>query len=155
MALTDVQELMKRLEKYERDDPADVVWEAADALQQQAAEIERQRSAVHTLEKLGYTNCGGELWKPPIGKAPDFNLIDSLRAEIARLREQVELGKQIYRESVTRISELQYKLDEAQKLGRNQAIQEVADWVRPQRNDVPATGEEFDNAIESLKDNTP
>lgn len=45
------------------------------------AEIERCKSAVRTLEKIGYTNNGGELWKPLVGKAPDFGLIDSLRAE--------------------------------------------------------------------------
>ncbi|MFL3604255.1 hypothetical protein ACJU4I_10805 [Pseudomonas aeruginosa] len=43
-------------------------------------------SAVRTLEALGYTYHGGEQWKPPIGKAPDFDLIDSLRAEVERLR---------------------------------------------------------------------
>lgn len=30
------------------------------------------KSAVATLERLGYTDCGGQLWKPPIGKRPDF-----------------------------------------------------------------------------------
>lgn len=29
-------------------------------------------SAVYTLKLLGYTDCGGQLWKPPLGKAPDF-----------------------------------------------------------------------------------
>jgi hypothetical protein len=28
------------------------------------------QSAFRTLEHLGYTNHGGEYWKPPIGKAP-------------------------------------------------------------------------------------
>lgn len=30
------------------------------------------KSAVATLQRLGYTDCGGQLWKPPIGKRPDF-----------------------------------------------------------------------------------
>lgn len=32
----------------------------------------RVNSAVATLQRLGYTDCGGQLWKPPIGKKPDF-----------------------------------------------------------------------------------
>src|SRR5262245_11717549 len=29
-------------------------------------------AAIRTLENLGYTYHGGELWKPPLGEAPDF-----------------------------------------------------------------------------------
>lgn len=29
-------------------------------------------SAIATLKRLGYTWCGGELWKPPIGKKPEW-----------------------------------------------------------------------------------
>lgn len=29
-------------------------------------------SAIKTLDKLGYTYHGGELWKPPIGDTPEF-----------------------------------------------------------------------------------
>jgi hypothetical protein len=29
-------------------------------------------SAIRTLKMLGYSDNGGQLWKPPIGKAPDF-----------------------------------------------------------------------------------
>lgn len=32
----------------------------------------RVNSAVATLQRLGYTDCGGQLWKPPLGKKPDF-----------------------------------------------------------------------------------
>lgn len=46
-------------------------------------------SAVRTLEQLGYTDEGGEFWKPPIGKAPDFDFIDSLRAEIASIHQAI------------------------------------------------------------------
>lgn len=51
---------------------------AIEALQ---AENERTKSAIKTLEHLGYTNHGGGVWKPPLGKAPNFDLIDSIRAE--------------------------------------------------------------------------
>lgn len=33
---------------------------------------------------------------------------------------------------------------------RGKAIREVAEWVRDQRNDIPATGGEFANAILAL-----
>ncbi len=45
------------------------------------AEIERLRAAEKTLQNLGYRHDGGELWRPPLGKKPDFNLIDQLKAE--------------------------------------------------------------------------
>ena len=31
-----------------------------------------------SLENKGYTYHGGELWKPPLGKPPNFDLIDEL-----------------------------------------------------------------------------
>lgn len=46
-------------------------------------------AAVATLEALGYTHEGGNLWKPPLGKAPDFNLLDTLHARIASLEGQL------------------------------------------------------------------
>lgn len=32
----------------------------------------QSNSAVATLQRLGYTDCGGQLWKPPLGKKPEF-----------------------------------------------------------------------------------
>jgi hypothetical protein len=49
------------------------------------AENERLQSAARTLSNLGYIDNGGELWKPPLGKKPDFDLIDSLHGKIDRL----------------------------------------------------------------------
>lgn len=37
----------------------------------------RAAAAVATLRQLGYTWEGGELWKPPIGPAPDFEMRDN------------------------------------------------------------------------------
>lgn len=34
----------------------------------------RVNSAVATLQRLGYTDNGGQLWKPPLGSRPDFEL---------------------------------------------------------------------------------
>lgn len=47
------------------------------------------KSAVATLVGLGYTDKGGEQWAPPIGKAPDFNLLDAANAQIAELQAQL------------------------------------------------------------------
>jgi hypothetical protein len=50
------------------------------------AESARLRSAAKTLERLGYRDNGGELWKPPLGQKPDFSLMDQLKAENEALR---------------------------------------------------------------------
>lgn len=47
------------------------------------------KSAVATLLGLGYTDRGGEQWVSPIGKAPDFNLLDAANAQIAELQAQL------------------------------------------------------------------
>lgn len=40
-------------------------------------------AAVLTLQGQGYTYHGSQLWRPPIGRKPDFELIDTLRAQLA------------------------------------------------------------------------
>lgn len=55
--------------------------------------MNKQNSAVKTLEALGYTYNGGELWKPPIGKTPDFNLIDKLNARIKELESEKHINE--------------------------------------------------------------
>ncbi|WP_122593203.1 hypothetical protein [Pseudomonas viridiflava] len=42
-----------------------------------------ESSAERTLRNMGYTDNGGELWKPPIGEKPNFSLIDALRQQLA------------------------------------------------------------------------
>ncbi|MFY7917015.1 MAG: hypothetical protein ACOVPA_20380 [Rubrivivax sp.] len=50
-------------------------WRAAKASQAINFRGARRRDAAEaTLKHLGYEWCGGELWKPPLGKAPDFAL---------------------------------------------------------------------------------
>lgn len=34
--------------------------------------VRSAKSAAATLKRLGYTDCGGQLWKPPIGINPNF-----------------------------------------------------------------------------------
>lgn len=59
------------------------------------AEIERLQASKATLERLGYSDNGGQLWKPPLGKKPDFDLIDQLNAAaLEDLRLRTELMEQ-------------------------------------------------------------
>ena len=44
-------------------------------------------AAQKTLEGLGYTYHGGELWKPPLGRAPGFALVDRLNAKLEAAKE--------------------------------------------------------------------
>lgn len=44
--------------------------------------IDELMAAKNTLEEKGYTWCGGSLWKPPLGKVPDY-IRDSTQALIA------------------------------------------------------------------------
>jgi hypothetical protein len=59
------------------------------------AENERLQSAARTLAHLRYTDNGGELWRPPLGKKPDFNLMDQLKGENEALREEVALDDKL------------------------------------------------------------
>jgi hypothetical protein len=43
-------------------------------------------AAIHTLESMGYTYKGGELWKPPLRGPLDFNLLDKQKREIIELK---------------------------------------------------------------------
>jgi hypothetical protein len=52
----------------------------------QAKQIEELKSAEKTLKQMGYTNEGGEYWKPPLAKAPDFDLVDSLHMQIEAIK---------------------------------------------------------------------
>jgi len=42
----------------------------------------RAEKAEQTLLNAGYTYNGGELWKPPLGKIPDFDLIDRYKTRL-------------------------------------------------------------------------
>ena len=69
------------------------------------AEASEASAAIATLQHLGYAYCGGEHWKPPIGKKPDFDLIDTLRAERDDLQLRLNTADQ-------RIDELTQSKDE-------------------------------------------
>lgn len=50
------------------------------------AERQREQAAARTLEGLGFTHEGAELWKPPLGPAPDFEAADRRRGLAEQLR---------------------------------------------------------------------
>lgn len=39
-------------------------------------QVARLQAAARTLERIGYTDNGGEMWKPPLGDAPDFGVMN-------------------------------------------------------------------------------
>lgn len=47
------------------------------------------RAATRTLDSLNYTYHGGQLWKPPIGPVPKFDLMEKKDHRISELEEQV------------------------------------------------------------------
>lgn len=51
------------------------------------------QAAIETLAAKGYTYNGAELWKPPVGVAPNFNLIDALRTELELVKKQLEKAR--------------------------------------------------------------
>jgi hypothetical protein len=46
------------------------------------------QAAVKTLDRLGYTYHDGEMWKPPLGKAPAFSAPDLLDAAAKHMRDR-------------------------------------------------------------------
>ena len=58
-----------KAELIKREGYGDFIAAAAKALK---ASRTKESTAIETLDKLGYTWNGGELWKPPMGNAPTF-----------------------------------------------------------------------------------
>lgn len=61
-----------------------------------------EQAAVRTLEQMGYTFNGGQLWKPPLGSPPDY-IINEPAAEIddeserqQRIQQSGEMAEQVY-----------------------------------------------------------
>jgi hypothetical protein len=59
---------------------------------------QKQIAAGRTLEKLGYTWQGGELWKPPLGANPSplLTRIAQLQAEVEALERQKQVSAMEY-----------------------------------------------------------
>lgn len=51
---------------------SDATMAAFQKLKAETCERLEDSAAVKTLQSLGYTNEGGELWKPPLGQVPKF-----------------------------------------------------------------------------------
>lgn len=70
----------------------DVEWtrRLCDAVRHLAQQAPAQAAAVRTLEQAGYTYHGGELWKPPIGKAPRFITEDTAAQAVGLTQEAIE-----------------------------------------------------------------
>ncbi|MFA9287405.1 hypothetical protein ACCQ08_21675 [Comamonas sp. SY3] len=95
---------------------------------------DKAKAAIATLENLGYTHEGGILWKPPLGKAPDFNLLDTLHARIASVEDQ--LIAQVNRAVIAKqqVTTLTQRLDMANRLNtdaRDQLAQLSARQAAP------------------------
>jgi hypothetical protein len=60
-------------------------------------EIAENAAAKRTLESMGYAYEGGELWKPPLGEKPDFDLLENQKQQIIDLQaENIVLKARIY-----------------------------------------------------------
>lgn len=77
----------RTLGEIKQDDKGEYVLylDRLNEVKQLQARIKELESAERTLNNLGYRNLGGSLWKPPIGKKPDFSLIDRLNKRIEDL----------------------------------------------------------------------
>lgn len=77
-------------------------------------------AAVSTLLGMGFTYHGGQLWKPPLGKKPDFDAIDTLRTQLEEMtadRDAEKHMKGVTREQrdkmTARASDLEQALEQA------------------------------------------
>lgn len=62
----------------------------------------KEGAAVETLESKGYTWHGGELWKPPLGKAPAYITGEQTRSELLQRAEKLADDAEALAERVSR-----------------------------------------------------
>lgn len=110
-------------------------------------ELRRLQAAERTLQRLGYQDRGGQQWAPPIGKAPDFDLIDRLRSRIAELERQLVAEARATAEHKLRADQLaqQHRM---QAQMHAQATQQLAELEA--RKPLPLSDAEIIAAQESL-----
>ncbi|MEO6680116.1 MAG: hypothetical protein ABIO21_22470 [Pseudomonas sp.] len=63
-------------------------------------------AAITTLQGLGYSYNGGQQWKPPLGKKPDFDQTDILRAERDALQLRLNAADQRIDELVAELAKV-------------------------------------------------
>lgn len=68
-----------------------VVW------QHQQAKVDQLKDQ---LIKLGFTDNGGELMKPPLGKPPKFDLLDVFQAKVEELQKRVDKALKLMQKPV-------------------------------------------------------
>ena len=57
----------------------------------------RAEKAEKSLKHAGYRDCGGELWRPPRGKPPNWDLIDHHKSRAEKLQEENNILKSTMR----------------------------------------------------------
>jgi hypothetical protein len=115
------------------------------------AENERMHSAAETLERIGYTDHGGELWKPKIGKAPDFNVIDHLKAENEALRRQAETAQRGAGQLKAENEALRKNAERYQRLrDKSEAVHQFYLSVPLWFTGVRFRSQDVDNAIDAM-----
>ena len=67
------------------------------------ADDEKTKSAIKSLEKYGYTYHGGELWRPPFGKAPFFVVADDVAEKIRALECGIEGGDYVWARCIAKV----------------------------------------------------
>jgi hypothetical protein len=110
------------------------------ALRVASPELAALHAAARTLKARGYTYNGGEHWRPPLGQKPNFKLLDSLHAELARYQEghtnlvkRAEAAEQRNRELVAGIVALPLEFKELSgcenTAGVYACIDHISEWV--------------------------
>ena len=105
------------------------------------------------LERLGYTDNGGELMKPPIGDAPKFDLLDELQRRNQMLNDNIkEQGqKLVYQNEVieTQAEKLLCLRDEKAELQKR--VDAVKQLIQEYR-DPPTEDKTFCHALSIVAD---
>lgn len=78
----------RRRTQFLTEEHADAVLDAAKVNIMGDLLVESRPAAVKTLMSLGYRYEGGEMWVPPIGKAPPFSAPDLLDAAAGHMRDR-------------------------------------------------------------------
>jgi len=99
-----------------------------------------------SLEAAGFTDEGGEFWKPPLGKRPDFEKIDSLEQEVENLKRELK-----YKEESFNVICAVFERELANCLQERDAARESRINVGDQHEALAAKVEELNKIIDCYK----